>query len=93
MAGPLNGLGSGQQVPLSNTFQPGRNADQVRPDNDNREKDDKNVRSRGSAAETQNAETGNQDAARNAAFSAEREKNDDEDNQKKKRGSLVDLTV
>ena len=36
MAGPLNGIGGQQQIPLATPFQPGQNGSQVRPQ-DNRE--------------------------------------------------------
>ena len=31
MAGPLNGIGGQQQIPLATPFQPGQNGSQVRP--------------------------------------------------------------
>ncbi len=84
MAGPLNGLGSGQTIPLSNTFQPGHNNDQVRPD-DNKKAQDNVVQARGSqAASSQKSETQNFSATRRAS-------NDDSGSQK--RGSLLDITV
>ncbi len=36
MAGSLNGLGSAQTIPLSNSFQPGKNADNSRKVSDDK---------------------------------------------------------
>jgi hypothetical protein len=85
MAGPLNGLGTGAQIPLANTFQPGQK--DVRPE-ESRKQEDNTVKTRGSEASgSQNSETRNQDVVR------ARQAASNDDAQAQKRGSLVDITV
>lgn len=61
MAGPLNGIGGQQQVPLSQPFQPGQDSNQVRGQND-QQPNENQVQPQGApAADTQNTETNNQD--------------------------------
>lgn len=92
MAGPISGYG-GQQVPISNTFQPGKNNEQVRQQQD-QQAQSTNVQPQGTqAAQSQSVETNNQDvlkAQQNQSVSASSERSSDSP---PTRGSLVDITV
>jgi hypothetical protein len=90
MASPLNGLGTGPQIPLANTFQPGQNI------NDQRTRENTGggdvVKLRGTkTASSQNSEAGNQSATR--APQRENVKPLPAENSNAKRGSIVDITI
>lgn len=90
MAGPLNGIG-GQQIPLSNTFKPGQNEDQVRGTPEDK-KDDSRVRQTSANARTQESDTENREDLLEeklaAALSAQKSGSGEV-----RRGSVVDITV
>ncbi len=86
MAGPVNGLGSQQQIPLANTFQPGQN-DQVRG-NEGRSREDSSVRTdNGKDPHIKTA-----DSFKRETVSAPSNENEAGET-RQKRGSLVDITV
>lgn len=96
MAGPLNGIGGQQQVPLSQPFQPGQDSNQVR-NNPEQQPADNQVQPQGApAAGTQNTETDDQDVLQQqikeliTGSSAENGLSADD---APRRGSLVDVTV
>lgn len=92
MAGPLNGVGYGQQqVPLATTFQPGKNNDQVRAQNDSAAQPKENfVQPQGTpAAQGQRAEAPDHNLLRNS-LKAELDPSQQSD---ARRGSVVDITV
>lgn len=86
MTGALNGLGSGQQTPLANTFQPGQNT--IRPDQSKTQQDNVVKARSADAAGTQRIETGNQSPTRGLQSLS-----DSDDSRSQRRGSLVDITV
>lgn len=90
MAGSLNGLGP--QVPLSNTFQPGSSAGQPRPDRTDSGQEDKSVNAKDRASGVRETDNGSGNS-RTAEFQARRARGGEEETEKKKRGSLVDITV
>ncbi len=86
MAGPLNGIGGQQQIPLATPFQPGQNGSQVRPQ-DNREPKANQVQQPGSQlGQVQEPETRSskdlQSLLKDAEASGERG-----------RGSVIDITI
>lgn len=89
MAGPLNGIGGQQQVPLSNPSQASQTNNQVRQQEEDQEPQENTVQPQGSAAsETQNTETENEDVIR-----AQQEDALNNSDNERERGSLVDVTV
>lgn len=87
MTGTLSGLGSGQQIPLANNFQPGQNS--VRPEQNKAEQDNV-AKARGTEpASTQNTETGNDNAVRSLSSLSD----DPSETKNLRRGSVVDITV
>ncbi len=97
MAGPLSGIGQGQQIPLATSFQPGQsNVTQVRPQNeDGRDTKANQVEPQGTqAAGAQNSETGNQDVVRSRREDVSSSRSGDTSGDASaRRGSLVDITV
>jgi len=97
MAGPLAGLGAGQQIPISTPFQSGQNGnnEQIRP---NRENEDQTPRpntvqaQNAPAASTQSAENTNnrQDTLNDIQ---ERALAAAESSEPQERGSIVDISV
>jgi hypothetical protein len=86
MAGPLNGIGGQQQIPLATPFQPGQNGTQVRG-NDERTPKPNQIQAPGAqAAQSQEPETRNsrdlQSLLREAEATGE-----------KGRGSVIDITI
>jgi hypothetical protein len=82
MAGPLNGLGSAQTIPLSNTFQPGKNVE-------DRKASDSKAQQAGGFEAPQSVESRKQEflQVRQVAESTP------ERDPSERRGSLVDITV
>lgn len=84
MAGPLNGLGA-QSIPLSNTFQPGKNAENTR-----KVSDDKTQQARGASdGQTRSVEERKQEFLRARQVAESTTERDPSE----RRGSLVDITV
>lgn len=83
MAGPLSGIGGQtQQIPLSNSFQPGQsNNTQVRPEEKKQAETNIVQPRRSQPASSQSIETGNQDVLKTASSGSS------------SRGSLIDITV
>ena len=95
MAGPLAGLGAGQQIPLATSLQPNQtsNNQQVRPEREDQDQtpETNTVQAPNApAADVQNSETGNQetlDDLRERALAAS------ESSEPQDRGSIVDISV
>lgn len=84
MAGPLNGLGTAQTIPLSNTFQPGQGAE-----NRKASEEDKTKRAQAQDFSTQSSQNRKDDVLRARQVSEVREARENDE----RRGSLVDITV
>jgi hypothetical protein len=84
MAGPLNGLGAGAQIPLSNTFQPGQK--DIRPETDPKAQENTVKARAADAAGSHRTDT----ARANVIFSASDSRDDDAP---QRRGSLLDISV
>ena len=96
MAGPISGLGTQQQVPVSQNLQNNANADHAVRENGNERDRENNVRSSEPAAAAQETEsTGqNQDVLRTQSESALNPPRQDNNNPDSERpGSLVDILV
>ena len=93
MAGPLTGLGSGQQIPLANTFQPGQNVDQKRIDDTRHQRKDVTLPAGTSAANSQSVETRNAHIARARNATAHQVNDNSKTDSNQRRGSTVDITV
>jgi len=96
MAGPLTGIGPQQQLPISNTFQPGQGAtqqQQVRESEDQQPRQNV-VQPQGSAAaaETQRADSDNTDVGQRE-LGVSLASNEDESSNTGGRGSLIDISV
>lgn len=86
MTGTLSGLGASQQIPLSNTFQPGQTS--VRPEQ--RGEQDKLAQARS----TEPASVQKQDTGQNVPARATQSlSNDVTETKNARRGSVVDITV
>mgnify|MGYP000427484194 FL=1 len=89
MAGPLNGVGVQQQVPIANTYQPGQATNDVRQREDVEAREN-TVQPQGTeTAQAQNSETRDQDSGielrnRGEALAA---------SGSQERGSVLDITV
>lgn len=93
MAGPLNGVGSYQQAPISNTFQPGQNSDGTRQSSEQAARENV-VQPRGAeAAETHNVSTNNQDTGVDLRNEGRSQELSGEPTGNEARGSLIDITV
>lgn len=93
MAGPLNGIGGQQQLPISNTFQPTRSGvDQSARESEDVAPQENTVQPQGTAAaETQSVETNTQDTEAGIGFQAEVQA--DSLSGREERGSLIDISV
>lgn len=94
MAGPINGIGGQQQVPLANSFKPGESGDnqQVRPNTDAPAQENVVQAQNAQAAQVQNTETGNQNILQDQ-LAAALEPDSGEDLSSQPRGSLLDIKV
>jgi hypothetical protein len=90
MAGPLNGIGGQQNIPIANTYQPG-NSNDIRRQDDSAPREN-TVQPRGVAAsETQRTQTEDRNAGveiRNSGDSQQRQSYASQ-----QRGSVIDITV
>ena len=96
MAGPLVGLGAGQQIPLANTLQPNQNNNsnnqQVRPQNENEDltPETNTVQAPSApASEVQNSQSETQDSLqdlREQILLAE-------SSEPQERGSIIDISI
>lgn len=84
----VNGLGAGQQVPLSNTFQPGENS--ARTQENRKPQEEERTQS---TQRTSSAEKSDSSSARSRQVFPSNSNNDDFELADKKRGSVVDITV
>ena len=94
MAGPLGGIGAGQQVAFAGSIQQGQNS-QIRAQDD-REAETNQVQPQGaSAAETQNTETNNQDVVQQQLeeFAQGEASNLVANENGQQRGSVLDISV
>lgn len=91
MAGPLTGIGSqNQQLPISNTFQPGQAGAQQRARESDEQQSRQNVVQPRGSSEAGQTQRSNQDIGGRQIFAAS---NDDGREIGGGRGSLVDITV
>lgn len=95
MAGSLNGLGSGQQIPIANTFQPGQAATQQSRIDDPKRQQQNVTQPRGAAsAQTQTVETRTVNPTRGQrSGNIVRANTSAQDQSPARRGSLVDISV
>lgn len=98
MAGPLGGIGvggTGQQIPLANTFQPGQSGGGIKSDDSTGRRTADNItQPRGQqAASSQKTESERQDTQRTLNDNARTRGSDSGDSSRAPRGSLVDITI
>lgn len=89
MAGPLNGIGGQQQVPITNSFQQGQNNSVVRENEEQAPRENVVQPKRSAPAEALNVATNDQDSSvdlRNQVRAEELSGNE-------RRGSLIDIVV
>ena len=94
MAGPLNGIGGQQQLPVSNTSQPGgQNTNQALREREDAQPQENVVQPQSApAADVQNTETGNQDILQGRIADALAQQGDTAEAELR-RGSLLDIEV
>jgi hypothetical protein len=95
MAGPLNGIGGQQQVPISNTFRPGeQNSSQGTKENESTPTQDAAAPAQNTApTESQAAETNNQDILQSQVAEALSGSSESSEPAEQRRGSLIDIQV
>jgi hypothetical protein len=90
MAGPVNGLGGQQQVPLSQPFQPGAKNEQVREEPKSKKVESQSAK----AADSNRAEKEEeQNLLQQLLREAQEAKSGSSEKRAARRGSLVDVTV
>ena len=86
MAGPLNGIGGQQQIPLATPFQPGQTGAQVRPQDERAPKPNQVAQPSSQLGQAQQPDTRNsrdlQSLLKEAESTGERD-----------RGSVIDITI
>jgi len=96
MAGPLTGLGSGQQLPIANTFQPGQGVDQKQIDDTRNQRKNITLPANTKTAQAEPTQARNVNATRAPQRNTSiRQVNDNQDQSagSNKRGSTIDITV
>lgn len=86
MAGPLNGIGGQQQIPLATPFQPGQNGSQVRPQDERTPKANQVQQPASQLGQAQEPETRSSRDLQNLLKEAEA-------SGQTGRGSVIDITI